>query len=173
MTQKDQTKNEEQSIFENNPLHGLKLESLLEELVNHYGFEILAEYTRINCFKNNPSMASSIKFFKKTEWAREKIERFYLYDFKNLPLPGKDQFEIPPRDRIIPMHHKPREPKVLEPGKAPPPKVFKDEHKKHGSYANDAKQSFEGSNNKPAAKRKPVKDKEVPASDDPWANSPR
>ncbi|XQW86094.1 VF530 family DNA-binding protein [Thalassotalea piscium] len=106
----------------NNPLHGLKLETLLNELVDHYGFEILAEYTNINCFKNKPSIASSLKFLKKTEWAREKMERFYLYTFKNLPKADDTQYEITPRKRVIPLHQKPREPKVLIPGEAPPPK---------------------------------------------------
>ena len=67
----------------NNPLHGLKLDTLLDELLAQYGFEILAEYTNINCFKNKPSVISSLKFLRKTEWAREKMERFYLYQFKN------------------------------------------------------------------------------------------
>jgi len=44
----------------NNPLHGLKLDTLLNEVLDHYGWEILAEYTNINCFKNKPSVASSL-----------------------------------------------------------------------------------------------------------------
>lgn len=106
----------------NNPLHGLKLEQLLTELVEHYGWEILAEYTNINCFKKNPSIASSLKFLRKTEWAREKMERFYLYQFKSLPKADDANYELPPRKRIIPAHIKPREPRVLLPGQAPPPK---------------------------------------------------
>ena len=106
----------------NNPLHGLKLETLLNELISHYGFEILAEYTNINCFKNKPSVASSLKFLKKTEWAREKMERFYLYTYKNLPKADDAQYEITPRKRIIPKHQTPREPKVLILGEAPAPK---------------------------------------------------
>lgn len=106
----------------NNPLHGLKLETLLTELIEHYGFEILAEYTNINCFKNRATIASSLKFLKKTEWAREKMERFYLYNYKNLPKADDTQYEITPRQRIIPAHQTPREPKVLLPGEAPAPK---------------------------------------------------
>ena len=112
----------------NNPLHGLKLEQLLTEVVEHYGFEILAEYTRINCFKNNPSMASSLKFLRKTEWAREKLERFYLYQFKNLPKASDEQYEITPRKRIIPAHQKPRQPQVLVLGQAPEPKIRTSSH---------------------------------------------
>ena len=85
----------------NNPLHGVKLEALLNELVDNYGWEILADKININCFKNNPSIKSSLKFLRKTEWAREKVERFYLYDYKKLPKPGNDQYDIPPRQRII------------------------------------------------------------------------
>lgn len=119
MTDNNTTQNE----MLNNPLHGLKLEQLLAELVDHYGWEILAEYTRIKCFEKNASMASSLKFLRKTEWAREKMERFYLYYFKNLPKADDVNFELPPRKRIIPAHQKPRKPAVLILGEAPEPKV--------------------------------------------------
>ncbi|KZY72620.1 hypothetical protein A3742_07915 [Oleiphilus sp. HI0071] len=99
--------------FKNNPLHGLGLKSLLEEVVEHYGFEILYAYLNINCFKINPSIASSVKFLKKTDWAREKLEGFYLYQFKNLPRPSSEQYHIPPRDRIIPDGQVPGEPAEL------------------------------------------------------------
>ncbi|WP_206485412.1 VF530 family protein [Thalassotalea sp. G2M2-11] len=146
----------EKSIYENNPLHGLKLETLLEQLVSHYGWDILAEYTRINCFKNNPSMKSSIKFFKKTAWAREKIERFYLYEFKNLPKAPDDQFEIPPRERVIPAHQTPGEPKVLIPGNAPEPTI-------KGSFREDKKMK------KP---KNTVNQGQKPPTN-PWENSPQ
>jgi len=99
--------------YKNNPLHGLGLKALLEEIVDYYGFEILYAYMNINCFKTNPSVASSVKFLKKTEWAREKVEGFYLYQYKNLPRPSSEQFSIPPRDRIIPDSHVPGEPAEL------------------------------------------------------------
>lgn len=99
--------------FKNNPLHGLGLKSLLEEVVEHYGFEILYAYLNINCFKINPSIASSLKFLKKTDWAREKLEGFYLYQYKNLPRPSSEQYAIPPRDRIIPDGQLPGEPAEL------------------------------------------------------------
>lgn len=88
--------------YKNNPLHGLSLKNMLTEIVDHYGFEILDAYLNINCFKINPSIESSLKFLKKTEWARIKVEVFYLYQFKNLPRASSEQFVIPPRDRIIP-----------------------------------------------------------------------
>ena len=75
---------------------------MLTEIVDHYGFEILHAYLYIHSFKTNPSIDSSVKFLKKTQWAREKVEAFYLYKFKSLPKVSSDQFELPPRDRIIP-----------------------------------------------------------------------
>ena len=92
----------EEINYQNNPLHGLNLKSMLIEIVDHYGFEILHAYLYIHSFKTNPSVDSSVKFLKKTKWAREKVEAFYLYKFKNLPKVSSDQFELPPRDRIIP-----------------------------------------------------------------------
>jgi uncharacterized protein (DUF2132 family) len=99
--------------YKNNPLHGVGLKRMLIEIVDHYGFDILFAYLNINCFKNNPSIESSVKFLKKTIWAREKVEAFYLYQFKSLPRASADQFEIPPRDRIVPEDQKPGEPAEL------------------------------------------------------------
>jgi uncharacterized protein (DUF2132 family) len=58
---------------------------MLTEIVDHYGFELLHAYLYIHSFKTNPSIESSVKFLKKTQWAREKVESFYLYKFKNFP----------------------------------------------------------------------------------------
>ena len=99
--------------YKNNPLHGVGLESLLIEIVDYYGFNILFAYLNINCFKSNPSIASSVKFLKKTDWAREKVEGFYLYQFKRLPRASVEQFELPPRDRIVPEGQVPGEPAEL------------------------------------------------------------
>ncbi len=99
--------------YTNNPLHGVGLKKLLIEIVDHYGFDILYAYLNINCFKSNPSIDSSVKFLKKTDWAREKVESFYLYEFKNLPRVSADQFELSPRDRIVPEDQTPGEPAKL------------------------------------------------------------
>jgi len=99
--------------YQNNPLHGLSLKNLLIEIVDHYGFEILFAYLNINCFKTNPSIESSVKFLKKTEWARQKVEVFYLYEFKRLPRASSSQFALPPRDRIVPEDQTPGEPAEL------------------------------------------------------------
>ena len=99
--------------YTNNPLHGVGLKQLLTEIVEHYGFEILYAYLNINCFNKNPGIDSSVKFLKKTDWAREKVEAFYLYQFKSLPRASDEQFELPPRERIIPLDQTPGEPAEL------------------------------------------------------------
>lgn len=99
--------------YKSNPLHGVSLKSMLTELVDHYGFEILHAYLYINCFKTNPSIASSVKFLNKTDWARENVEAFYLYQFKNLPRASAEQFLLAPRDRVIPEGQVPGNPAEL------------------------------------------------------------
>jgi uncharacterized protein (DUF2132 family) len=103
----------EEINYQNNPLHGLTLKAMLTEIVDHYGFEILHAYLYIHSFKTNPSIESSVKFLKKTQWAREKVEAFYLYKFKSLPKVSSDQYELPPRDRIIPEGQSPGQPLEL------------------------------------------------------------
>ncbi len=63
-----------------NPLHGITLKAIVEDLVEHRGWDDLADRIRIRCFTVNPSVASSLKFLRKTEWARKKVERLYLAD---------------------------------------------------------------------------------------------
>ena len=109
--QKD--KQQDDNPYINNPLHGVGLKTVLHELVTHYGFDILYAHLNINCFRSNPSLDASAKFLKKTDWAREKVEVFYLYQYKNLPKVSSEQFKLPPRERIVPEHHKPSEPAVL------------------------------------------------------------
>lgn len=62
----------------NNPLHGIKLATMLENLFKEYGWEELGDTLNINAFKNNPTYKSSLKFLRTTPWAREKVEQFYL-----------------------------------------------------------------------------------------------
>lgn len=62
----------------NNPLHGVTLEQLLTELVEQRGWERMARRVRIACFMNDPSIASSLKFLRKTPWARAKVEAMYI-----------------------------------------------------------------------------------------------
>ncbi len=63
---------------QNNPMHGVKLVTVLEVLVEHYGWERLSEKINLNCFKSNPSINSSLKFLRKEQWARDKVEQLYL-----------------------------------------------------------------------------------------------
>ena len=60
------------------PLHGLTLKAIVEALVAHYGFEQLGQLINIRCFTHEPSVNSSLKFLRKTPWAREKVEELYL-----------------------------------------------------------------------------------------------
>ena len=62
----------------NNPLHGIKLADILDYLVDFYGWEILGQRIDINCFNSDPSIKSSLKFLRKTLWARDKVEQLYL-----------------------------------------------------------------------------------------------
>ncbi|WP_064602986.1 VF530 family protein [Photobacterium sp. J15] len=65
----------------NNPLHGITLQRLLEELVDHYGWEELGRIVNVRCFNNEPSIKSSLKFLRRTEWARKEVEQLYLDTF--------------------------------------------------------------------------------------------
>lgn len=62
----------------NNPLHGVTLEQIVTALVNHFGWSALAQQIDINCFKTDPSVKSSLKFLRKTPWARQKVEELYV-----------------------------------------------------------------------------------------------
>jgi len=64
----------------NNPLHGVTLKAIVEDLVTRRGWEDLAQRIRINCFANDPSVKSSLKFLRKTPWAREQVEQLYVAD---------------------------------------------------------------------------------------------
>jgi uncharacterized protein (DUF2132 family) len=77
----------------NNPLHGITLEMIMNQLVEYLGWEGLADKININCFKSNPSIKSSLSFLRKTPWAREKVESLYLWmlrqkkkQARNLPI---------------------------------------------------------------------------------------
>ena len=62
----------------NNPLHGITLKQILEELQEHYGWELLGQLVNIRCFQYDPSINSCLKFLRKTPWARAKVEALYL-----------------------------------------------------------------------------------------------
>ena len=62
----------------NNPLHGLTLETILTQLVEHIGWEKLGQTIKIKCFNQDPSIKSSLKFLRTTPWARKEVEALYL-----------------------------------------------------------------------------------------------
>lgn len=62
----------------NDPLHGVTLETILKELIERYGWAELGRRIPVKCFTDNPSLKSSLKFFRKTPWARKKVEDLYL-----------------------------------------------------------------------------------------------
>lgn len=66
----------------NNPLHGIKLKQILEELQEEYGWELLGQFVSIRCFNYDPSINSCLKFLRKTPWARDKVEALYLLMLK-------------------------------------------------------------------------------------------
>ena len=66
-----------------NPLHGLTLEAILTRLVEHYGWDELGKIITVKCFTNDPSIKSSLKFLRKTPWARKKVEDLYVLTLLN------------------------------------------------------------------------------------------
>jgi uncharacterized protein (DUF2132 family) len=65
-----------------NPLHGLTLSTIVTELVEAYGFETLSQKVSIRCFTHDPSIPSSLKFLRRTPWARDKVEHLYLWHLR-------------------------------------------------------------------------------------------
>jgi uncharacterized protein (DUF2132 family) len=152
---------------QNNPLHGLNLETLITELVEFYGWEILATAMRFNCFKINPTIKGSVKFFKNTAWAREKLEAFYLYRFKRMPKPNEAEYLLLPRERgfadgIVPLAPMQLTVESIELSQAKAASAFKEKssekHKQHKQTVNRS--------NKP--KREPRKQGPSDDPSDPW-----
>jgi uncharacterized protein (DUF2132 family) len=102
-----------QDNLQNSPLHGLSTEQMLTELVEFYGWEVLDAAIDLKCLRIKPTIPSSLTFLKKAEWARNRMEEFYLYSFKQMPPPSSDEAELKPRERGFPADTKPKEPKPL------------------------------------------------------------
>lgn len=77
-----------------NPLHGLTLEAIVTALADCYGWEGLGERIPLRCFTSDPSVTSSLKFLRKTPWAREKVESLYLFMLRDQ---RRQQSSSPPR----------------------------------------------------------------------------
>ena len=71
-----------ENVPSKDPLHGVTLQKIVEQLVDYYGFDTLGELIKIKCFNSNPSVKSSLTFLRKTDWARKEIEALYI---KTLP----------------------------------------------------------------------------------------
>lgn len=99
--------------LQNSPLHGLSAEAMLTELVEFYGWYILDTAVDLKCFRIKPTIPSALVFLNKAEWARNKVEDFYLYCFKGMPKPSEAELELKPRERGFPNGVAPREPKLL------------------------------------------------------------
>ncbi|WP_333600710.1 VF530 family protein [Flavobacterium sp.] len=67
-----------QNTSSKDPLHGITLQKIVEQLVDFYGFDTLGELINIKCFRDNPSVKSSLTFLRKTDWARKKVEDLYV-----------------------------------------------------------------------------------------------
>jgi uncharacterized protein (DUF2132 family) len=100
----------------NNPLHGVGLDAMFSEILRHYHWEILSEQLKFKCLENHPSFAAATKFLKKTKWAREKTEAFYLYKFKQLPIPSDEEHLLPPRERHFAAGNELKEPAEIKVG---------------------------------------------------------
>lgn len=81
------------------PLHGVTLEALLNNLVARYGWTELANRVAINCFKNDPSIKSSLKFLRRTPWARSEVEALYIASLDEPEAPAADSPWHPHRSR--------------------------------------------------------------------------
>ncbi len=79
-----------------NPLHGVKLEAAVTALAAHYGWEDLGRRINIRCFTSEPSVASSLKFLRKTPWAREKVESLYLFMLRDIRRTSPTVHNFPP-----------------------------------------------------------------------------
>ena len=79
-----------------NPLHGVTLEAIVIALADHYGWEELGQRINIRCFTSDPSVASSLKFLRKTPWAREKIESLYLFMLREIKRASPPVHNFPP-----------------------------------------------------------------------------
>ncbi|WP_091258246.1 VF530 family protein [Flavobacterium omnivorum] len=67
-----------ENLKSKDPLHGITLQKIVEQLVDHYGFDTLGELIKVKCFTDNPSVKSSLTFLRKTDWARKQVEDLYV-----------------------------------------------------------------------------------------------
>ena len=99
--------------LKNSPLHGLSSEIMLTELVEFYGWNILDAAIDLKCFRIEPTIPSCLIFLKRAEWARNRVEDFYLYCFKGMPKGDESDALLKPRERGFPNGVLPRDPMPL------------------------------------------------------------
>lgn len=87
-----------------NPLHGVKLEAIVTSLSEHYGWDGLGQRINIRCFTSEPSVASSLKFLRKTPWAREKVELLYLFMLREMRRSSPPVHRFPPPKANVPQN---------------------------------------------------------------------
>jgi len=104
--------------LQNSPLHGLSAEKMLTELVEFYGWAVLDAGIDLKCLRIQPAIPSCLTFLKKAEWARNRVEDFYLYCFKGMPKPNDSDLELKPRERGFPNSVIPKKPLALTVKKA-------------------------------------------------------
>ena len=139
----------------NNPLHGIKLEQVVTQLQAHYGWDALAERGNINCFKSDPSVKSSLKFLRRTLWAREKVEALFADTFgEAINLRAAEALHLEAAEAPNP---KPAEALHLEAAEAPKSKPAQAPKSKAAP--------------KPNAAPQPKSAKPRTGKFDPWANS--
>ena len=85
-----------------NPLHGITLEKMLNQLVDHYGWEMLGQMIKVNCFNFHPSIKSSLVFLRKTPWARTKVEELYIDSLPDMQ-PKVEPAEAAPEEASAPV----------------------------------------------------------------------
>jgi len=73
-----------ENLKSKDPLHGITLLKILEQLVEYYGFDTLGELIKIKCFTDNPSIKSSLTFLRKTDWARKQVEDLYVKSLEKI-----------------------------------------------------------------------------------------
>ena len=74
-----------ENLKSKDPLHGITLQKIVEQLVAHFGFDTLGELIKIKCFTDKPSIKSSLTFLRKTDWARQQVEDLYLKSVSKFP----------------------------------------------------------------------------------------
>ena len=99
--------------LKNSPLHGLSTEIILTELVGFYGWDVLDAAIDLKCFRIEPTIPSCLTFLRKAEWARNRVEDFYLCRFKGMPKTSDEELELKPRERGFPIGVLPKDPVPL------------------------------------------------------------